>query len=150
MDQSYQGVKVFGGEAILHMSGGEVREVTDALVRGIKLKPTPSISAPETLAAAHQALAPTGAYASAPTAELVFANIEREIPIRANRLGEVCTRTVSRMALVYHVHTELENGTQETRHTDYFVDAQSGEILARPRRWTPPSASSAPGTSTRM
>lgn len=99
MDQSYQGVKVFGGEAILHMSGGEVREVTDALVRGIKLKPTPSISAPEALAAANQALAPTGAYASAPTAELVFANIEREIPIRANRLGEVCTRTVSRLAL---------------------------------------------------
>ncbi len=129
MDQSYQGVKVFGGEAILHMREGAVRDVTDALVRGLRLNPTPTVEATEALAAAHQALAPKGAYASTPTAELVFANIEREVPIRINRLGEESTRTISRMALVYHVHTELENGTQETRHTDFFVDAHSGEIL---------------------
>ena len=129
VDQYYQGVKVFGGEAIVHMQDGAVREVTDALVRGIRLNPTPTLDAPEALAAAHQSLAPIGAYATVPTAELVFANVEREIPVRQMNMDGERTRTVSRMALVYHIHAELENGTQETSHTDYFVDAHSGEIL---------------------
>ena len=128
VDQFYQGVKVFGGEAIIHMREGAVRDVTDALVRGIKLNPTPSLGTSEALAVAHEALAPKGPYATDPTAELVYASIEREVPF-TNRRGEVSTRTVSRMALVYHVHTELENGTEETSHTDFFVDAHSGEIL---------------------
>ena len=129
VDQSYQGVKVFGGEAIVHMREGAVRDVTDALVRGIKLNPTPTIGTSEALAAAHQSLAPKGAYANAPTAELVFAKVEREIPVRGMIRGGERTRTVSRMALVYHIHTELENGTEETSHTDFFVDAHSGAIL---------------------
>ena len=129
MNQYYQGVKVFGGEAIIHMRAGAVREVTDALVRGIKLNPTPTIGASEALAAAHQSLAPKGAYANIPRVALVFAKVEREVPVRSMILGGERTRTVSRMALVYHIHTELENGAQETSHTDYFVDAHSGEIL---------------------
>ncbi|MBL0211222.1 MAG: M4 family metallopeptidase [Holophagaceae bacterium] len=129
VDQYYQGVRVFGGEAIVHMQDGAVREVTDALIRGINRNPTPSIGAQEALAAAHLSLAPSGAYAAAPTAELVFAQIEREIPVRQMSVDSERTRTVTRMALVYHVHAELENGAAETSHTDYFVDAHSGEIL---------------------
>jgi Zn-dependent metalloprotease len=131
VNQYYQGVKVFGGEAILHMREGAVREVTDALVRGIKLNSMPTIGVSEALASTHESLAPRGAYASVPTAELVFARVEREVATPSIRFdqGDERTRTVSRMALVYHIHTELENGTEETSHTDYFVDAHSGEIL---------------------
>lgn len=145
LDQYYHGVKVFGGEAIVHMQEGAVREVTDALVRGIKLNPTPSIDASEALAATHQSLAPKGAYASAPTAELVFAQVEREAPTHTRGLDREIdgTHTVSRMALVYHVHTELENGTQETRHTDFFVDAHSGAIL---ESWSTLHTAGASGT----
>ncbi len=136
LDQFVQGVKVFGGEAILHMRNGEVRDTTDALVRGIQLNPNPTLGTSEALAVAHEALAPKGAYASDPTAELVFARIERESPVaRVQAMTDVDGGSVSakaraaRMALVYHVHTELENGAEETRHMDFLVDAHSGEIL---------------------
>lgn len=150
VDQFVQGVKVFGGEAILHMRNGEVRDTTDTLVRGIQLNPNPTLVASEALAAAHEALAPKGAYASDPTAELVYARIEREAPaarIRAASADEdglVSTKARdSRMALVYHVHTELENGAEETRHTDFLIDAHSGEIL---KSWDTLHTTAATGT----
>ena len=118
--QIYRGVRVFEGEAIVHFRGGETLGTTDALVRGLNLSVEPSVGAGEALAATHAALAPRGAYAMAPTAELVIANIETE-----NRRGFL----VNRPTLVYHVHTELENDSAETRHTDFFVSAHTGEIL---------------------
>jgi len=111
VDQHYKGVKVFGGEVIVHMMGGQARKHTDAMVRGLNLHTTPSIHASEALGIAHSALAPKGAYASEPTAELVIAPVGK---------GHV---------LAYHIHTELENGTEETAHTDFFVDAHTGAIL---------------------
>ena len=118
--QTFNGVRVFEGEAIVHFKDGRTLGSTEALVRGLNLQVAPSISATEALAAAHAELAPKGAYALPPSAELVIANIETE-----NRRGFKVTRPT----LVYHVHTELENGADETRHTDYFVNAHSGEIV---------------------
>ncbi|HJV49025.1 MAG TPA: M4 family metallopeptidase [Geothrix sp.] len=114
MHQLYKGVRVFEGESIVHMRGGYVTEHTDALVRGLNLNVTPSLGTSEALAAAHAFLAPKGDYAYAPTAELVVATPDR---------------TGARPALVYHVHTELENAQDGIRHTDFFVDAHSGAIL---------------------
>ena len=96
LDQSYRGVKVFEGEAIAHLRGGELIETTDALVRGLNLNPNPSIEAAEALAVAHGDLAPKGPYANPPIAELVFANVEREVPIGKRSLdsGNESTRTV--------------------------------------------------------
>jgi len=110
MNQFYKGVRVFEGETIVHMKGGAITGRTDALVRGLSLNVTPTLGASEAMAAAHQVLAPKGAYASTPTSELVVA-------------------TVGRPTLAYHVHTELENGAEETCHTDFLVDAHSGAIL---------------------
>jgi len=111
LDQHYKGVRVFGGESILHLVGGQVRKHTDALVRGLRLNTVPSLDAKEALASAHFALAPKGAYAHEPSAQLVIALIG------------------GRQALVYHIHTELENGTAETAHTDFLVDAHTGKVL---------------------
>lgn len=115
--QYFKGVKVFGGEAIVHLSSGQARGITDGLVRGLALNPVSSLSASEALAAAHQALAPKGSYAYPPTTELVIAPVAR---------GGSEVRQ-----LAWHVHTELENGTEETAHTDFFVDARTGAILDR-------------------
>jgi len=123
MNQLYKGVRVFEGEAIVHLRGGLVTDRTDALVRGLNLNVTPTLGASEALAAAHQSLAPSGAYAHVPTTELVVASVTREVETPRGM------RSLSRPALAYHVHTELENGAQETRHTDFLVDAHSGEIL---------------------
>ncbi len=154
VDQFFQGVKVFGGEAIVHMRNGEVRDTTDALVRDIRLNPMPTLAASEALAVANEALAPNGPYATDPTAELVFAKIQREARVERNQAwadedggAALAPRAISarptRMALVYHVHTELENGGDETRHTDYLIDAHSGEVL---QMWDTLHTTAATGT----
>ncbi|MDP1830875.1 MAG: M4 family metallopeptidase [Geothrix sp.] len=129
MNQLYRGVKVFGGEAIVHLSGGATRTITDGLVKGLKLNTTPVLTSSEALATVHQALNPTGPYAYAPTAELVVAPVEA---------GNSAFH-----ALVWHIHTELENGAAETAHTDFFVDAKTGAIL---ERWSTLQTSGVTGT----
>ncbi|HEX9009180.1 MAG TPA: M4 family metallopeptidase [Holophagaceae bacterium] len=129
MGQVYRGVKVFGGEAIVHLGGGRTRGITDGLVRGLALGTVPSLSAAEALAAAHQALAPKGPYVQAPTAELVIAPVEQ--------------RGAAARVLAWHIHTELENGADETAHTDFFVDARTGAILDR---WSTLRTSASTGT----
>ncbi|WP_243287435.1 M4 family metallopeptidase [Geothrix terrae] len=124
MNQFYKGVRVFEGETIVHMRGGVVTGRTDALVRGLNLNVTPTLGASEALAVAHQSLAPKGAYAHTPTSELVVV-------------------TVGQPTLAYHVHTELENGAEETRHTDFLVDAHSGAIL---EQWSTLHTTAANGT----
>ncbi|WP_291272885.1 M4 family metallopeptidase [Geothrix sp.] len=123
MHQLYKGVRVFEGESVVHMRGGAVTDRTDALVRGLNLNVVPTLAHGEALAVAHQSLAPKGAYAHAPTSELVVATLTRDIETPRG------TRTLSRPALAYHIHTELENGAEETRHTDFLVDAHTGAIL---------------------
>lgn len=118
LEQTYKGVPVFEGEAIVHLRNGRVRAVTDDLVRGLALSVEPTVGRAEALAAAHAVLAPRGAYAYEPTATLVVAGLEPDGPGRATRY-----------VLAYHVHTELENGAQETKHTDFLVDAHTGRIL---------------------
>jgi len=116
--QTYRGVPVFEGEAIVHFRNGRVRAVTDDLVRGLALSVDPTLGRSEALAAAHVALAPRGSYTHEPAVALVIAGIEA-------RQG----RAPNRPALAYHVRTELENGTPETRHTDFLVDAHTGAVL---------------------
>ena len=45
--------------------------------------------------------------------------------------------------LAYYVHTELENGAEETLHTDYLIDASSGGIL---QKWDALETAAAIGT----
>ncbi len=117
--QTHRGVPVFEGEAILHFRNGRVRAVTDDLVRGLGLSVEPALGRSEALALAHAALAPRGSYAHEPTVELVIAGID------SGGQGRAATR----QTLAYHVHTELENGAQETKHTDFLVDAHTGAVL---------------------
>lgn len=137
--QYYRGVRVFGGEAIVHLAAGQARHITDDLVKALQANTEPAVLMHEALAAAHQALAPIGPYAYPPTAELVLAPIELATPARKGG-GE---RTRLRYALAWHIHTELENGTEETAHTDFFVDAVSGDVL---ERWSTLQTSGVVGT----
>ena len=96
----------------------------------------PSLTQAQVLEIAHNDLRPTGPYAHARTAELVvypqIIDQVRENPMRGLQ-GELnaldIEEVVSGYTLAYHVHTELENGEQETRHTDYIISAHTGEIL---------------------
>ena len=128
--QTYQGVKVFGGEMIAHMDArGRMLVPTDAAMRNIHINTTPSIQADEAVAVAHRTLAPKGPYASAPTAELVILPITAQVKVGKGEGALSYKDEVVRYALAYHVHTELENGTGETAHTDFMIDAHTGATL---------------------
>lgn len=66
VDQYYQGVKVLGGEAILHLRGGRTRDLTDGFKRGLTLDAKPGLTASEALAVAIADLAPAGPFAHPP------------------------------------------------------------------------------------
>jgi Zn-dependent metalloprotease len=145
--QTYQGVKVLGGEIITHMDAeGGFQPHTASHHAGITLNTTPALAATEALALAHRDLAPKGDYAYAPTVELVIVPETETVVLRPNRrnLDQILDREqVVRYTLAYHVHTELENGTEETAHTDYLINAHTGGIV---RKWSTLHTTAATGT----
>jgi Zn-dependent metalloprotease len=120
VDQYFLGIRVMGGEAILHIRDGRVRSITDGLVRHFSPDINPTLTANEALAVAVADLAPRGPFAQPPGCELVMVRM---------RLGP--GTPALRSALVYHIHTALENGTRETAHTDYLIDAHTGAVAKR-------------------
>ena len=148
--QTFQGVKVFGGEIITHQGAeGAFRPHTRAHVPGIALNIQPGLEATEALAVAHRDLAPKGAYVQAPTVELVVLP-ETEVvrvakgPRRLDHEDPAAfAERVVRHTLAYHVHTELENGAEETAHTDYLINAHTGGVI---RKWSTLHTAAATGT----
>ncbi|GLH70547.1 hypothetical protein GETHPA_20800 [Geothrix rubra] len=148
--QMYKGVRVWGGDVITHTDReGNPLPSTNALKRNIHLNVLPSLGTDEILAIVHQDLNPKGDYATAPTTELVVypETVTVARPGRRSLDGEVnaedVTRQVLRYTLAYHVHTALENGVEETAHTDYLVNAHTGAIL---KKWNTLHTSAAVGT----
>ncbi|BDU76202.1 peptidase [Mesoterricola sediminis] len=107
--QYHKGVKVMGGEGVLHVSGARTRGVTDAFVKGLDLDTRPLLPSSEALAAAMEAFAPVERRRVSPTTELLV------------------VRLAGRDALAFRVHLEEEG--PEPRHMDYLVDAHTGRIL---------------------
>lgn len=137
LQQRYQGLRVWGGQAILHLApDGTERPATDALVRGIRLEVQPNLGQAEALAIAHRREAPQGSYARPPKAELVVypaAELAPEDGSAGGRNARDFAPRVTRLHLAWHVRMELENGAPETRHDDFLVDAHTGAVL---KRWS--------------
>ncbi len=151
LDQTYRGLRIFEGEAIVALAGeNEPHGLISELRSGIDLPTQPTLSGSDALGIVRSELNPQGDYAREPAVELmIFPRVvESE---RAQRLrgpqGELNAEDVERKvrgyALAYHVHTELENGAAETQHTDFMVDAHSGEIL---KRWSTLHTAASKGT----
>jgi len=149
MDQHFQGIRIWGGELITHANAdGSALPMTKELRRNIAISVKPTLSDSEVLGFVHADLNPRGAYAYAPTTELVIYPEMVEVARRGSRYGRdleavEMNRQVLRYTLAYHVHTELENGAEETAHTDYLVDAHSGAIL---KKWSTLHTTDAVGT----
>ena len=148
-NQTYRGLKVWGGEVITHTDAeGQALAPTTALMGQIFLNTAPSLSQEEALATATRDLAPKGAFSTNPTIELVVYPVQSEVArlnlrdIRNGGDGQE-DRQVLRFALAYHVHAELENGAEETSHTDYMIDAHTGAIL---KKWNTLHTTAATGT----
>ncbi|HJU83230.1 MAG TPA: hypothetical protein VJ600_03390, partial [Holophagaceae bacterium] len=126
--QTYRGVKVFGGEVVAHNDATGRQRFTNALYKNINLNVSPSIDKAEALATAHREMAPKGAYANEPKAELVVFPVTAQTQVGKGEGALSFRDEVVRFTLAYHVHAELENGA-ETSHMDYMVDAHTGAIL---------------------
>jgi Zn-dependent metalloprotease len=149
-DQTYRGVRVWGGEAIVHEGASQrAAELTSDLKRGIKVGTVPALSAADAVKVAERDLRPMGSYAHDPTAELIIyphvrEQVRADAPQRDTGLNAVdMERVVTGYSLAYYVQTALENGAPETRHTDYIIDAHSGKILAQ---WDSLQTAAATGT----
>jgi len=137
LQQDYRGLRVWGGQAILHLGAdGAEGPMTDALVRSVQVEPSPNLEPAEALAVAHDLEAPQGAYARPPAVELVVYP-ETALHRTGAGPGEAdaldFTARVVRQHLAYHIHLELANGPRETRHDDYLVDAHTGAVV---RKWS--------------
>ena len=134
MQQFYRGVRVWGGDAILHAEAdGRTLPMTDALHRGIELDPVPTLGVSEVLALAHQKLTPKGAYSAPPQTELVIFPIQSRIAQPgldhpASNATDFMKRTDG-YALAYHVHVELEDAIKGPVSMDYLIHAHTGQIL---------------------
>jgi Zn-dependent metalloprotease len=140
-DQTFRGVKVWEGDVIVELSQGSTPQaIISALKAGITVATTPQLSQAQALGIAHRELQPQGPYRGTPTVELVvypqMAERERATRLRgpAGELNAVdIEQYVASYHLAFHIHTELENGALETKHTDYMIDAHSGEVL---KQWS--------------
>ncbi|HJV22840.1 MAG TPA: M4 family metallopeptidase [Holophagaceae bacterium] len=141
LQQRFQGVPIFGGEVVAHLDAeGRHLAPTLALVPFGTLNVTPGLPAGEALAVAHGLLAPSGPYARAPQIELVIApRLEGRPRLRGPRLhgpevepeAESEDEALVAWPLAYHIHLELENGREETRHEDFLIHAHTGAVLER-------------------
>ncbi len=153
--QHFRGVPVWEGDAVTHTdASGAHKAPTLAVFQRIEISTEPSLEAAEALAAAHGDLAPQGAYANDPTAELVV--VPRTY--RALKAGAKAASLehaaaseledrVLEYALAWHVHTELENGAEETRHTDYLFNAHTGALI---KKWSTLHTAGKPGGKTTL
>jgi Zn-dependent metalloprotease len=149
--QTYKGVRVWGGDAITHVDReGNALPLTNDLKRNIVLNVAPSLASDEALAVVNRDLAPKGPFAYAPTSELVVVPdmvdvirphgpraLDREIN------ADDVTHQVLRYTLAFHVHTELENDQDGIRHTDYLINAHTGAIL---KKWDTLHTTASTGT----
>lgn len=147
--QTYQGVPVWGAMAITHqgLSAGDIRITTDGLRKNIRLGVTPTLDAKSAVAKATQELAPKGEFAVTPKGELIVYPQTRLVnrypgkPVAQQNAADFDTQVVG-YRLAYHVHTELENPKDGVKHTDFIVDAHSGEVL---KQWNSLQTAAAKG-----
>ena len=150
-DQTFKGVRVWEGEGIVELSAPDApRSVIHTLRAAADISTTPSLSAAQIRKLVHADLRPRGPYAGDPSVELVVYPEMSDKPRPALLRGENSElnavdieSVVDRYTLAYYVRTALENGAQETRHTDYIISAHDGTIL---KKWNTLLTTAATGT----
>jgi Zn-dependent metalloprotease len=120
LEQVFRGVPVFGGQLILHMEADSVRElVSGRIYAGVRdVNTTPRIDATRAIEAAKSTLGDTGQLAQSPAARLVLLPHQIKNP-RSSDSGAT---------LVYLVELLIMDGTPNTAHHYYFVNAGDGSI----------------------
>lgn len=144
--QTHQGLKVWGGEAIAHVeAGGQVKTLTQGLKTAVTVAATtPQLTPDQAIAAALRNLAPKGALKGTPKAELVVFPTRFTSGLATRFDGAKGTlvwdrdmslpapRPAEPYRLAYEVRTFLANRQDGHREMCYVVDALTGTLL---RKW---------------
>ncbi len=145
----YRGVRVWEGDTVVHNVAGQLA-ITGKSLADIQVSTTPKLTAADARSISHSLIKPKGAYAQDPSAELIVYPQTTE-QVAANPMrgpgGELTATDIERVAkgyvLAYHVHSALENGAAETKHVDYIIDANTGDVL---KQWDSLETAAATGT----
>lgn len=147
--QTYKGIPVWGGDAILHTdSENQPMPMTDKLVRGLDLAVAPALRESEALAIASRDMDPQGAFAYAPTLDLVVVprtqrSLRAGVTMARANASDVVT-TVTGADLAWHLHLEIHS-QNDTRAMDYLVNAANGAIL---KKWSTLETAGTPAVGT--
>lgn len=110
MQQSFNGVPVFGGETIVHLnSDGSLFNITDSLVSKINVDTTPNLSLTEASSAATNLYGCSDCLTAEPKVDMFV------------------LRHKNKDHLVYRVQLERLDGSAETKMPIYFIDAHTGK-----------------------
>jgi Zn-dependent metalloprotease len=118
VQQTHNGVPVFGGEAIVHLDAAteaEAQETTDTLVEGVSVSTIPNLSAADAIAAA------AGKYKEKKGCDTCLTE--------APRADLWVLRHEGVDHLVYRVQLARLDGTEHTSEPVYFVDAHGGFVV---------------------
>lgn len=135
--QTYKGVSVWGGDAILHTDAqNHPLPMTDKLVRGLNLAVTPALEPSEALAIAARDMAAKDAFSSSPATELVVVprtqrRLRPGVSAALANASDVIS-TVTGADLAWHLHLEVRD-QNDTRSMDYLISAANGSIL---KKWS--------------
>ncbi|MGB7923057.1 MAG: M4 family metallopeptidase [Pyrinomonadaceae bacterium] len=109
VQQTFQNVPVFGGEAIVHLNADQsVSDITDSLVSFVKVNTQPTLTAKEAVKVALRLYGCSDCLTEAPRADLWV------------------MRRGGRDHLVYRVQMRREDGSEKTAMPVYFIDAHTG------------------------
>jgi Zn-dependent metalloprotease len=118
LQQSRDGVEVFGSQLISHLDGGKVASVGGRAVDVTAVDTTPTLGEGQAIEAAKKELGYTGEFADEPKAKLV---VLPHSVFSAQPTGEA--------SLTWQVTLHVEDGTSATAMHQYFVDAKDGKVV---------------------
>lgn len=136
--QFYQGIRIWGGEVIMHTQAGKTAQPPTAMLkREVRVDIMPKLSTAEVLGLVEKDMAPRIPLARKPISELVIypETARRQLTRKTLSAGkepnaqDFVTETTG-YKLAYYVHTEREN-PGDTQHIDYLIDAQTGAIIEK-------------------
>ncbi|MBS0387669.1 MAG: M4 family metallopeptidase [Proteobacteria bacterium] len=144
VQQLYKGVRVWGGDAVVHVgAAGEVRALTNNLAPRLKLSVTPGISAARARVLAIRHLGFKGTLLGEPDVELVvypnpggphiqarWDKAQRRFVLDSKR-SVFGRRVAGSHMLAYHVHVAIEDAIAGTHQEDLVLDARDGLIVDR-------------------
>lgn len=112
MQQTVNGVPVFGGETIVHLnSDGSLFNITDSLVSKVSVNTEPTLSKTEALNAATSIYGCSDCLTAEPKVDMFV------------------LRRKGKDHLTYRVQLERIDGSQETTMPVYFIDAHTGQKI---------------------